>query len=156
MILETCDDEAKCYWPFVAWASSQIVVAHIFSILWAITVLKHRDVLLQKVKPDLMYDAHIEMWDAIINNAQQLFPPDRATKAAEKSSCALHDEAIWKLASFKKWPLQSISKSKPQSQNSKPRSSFRIPTSPRRQHLLERYQLLNLPRHPASGGQGKK
>ena len=65
----------------------------------------------------------MELRHAPINNALQLFPSDLVAKADVKSSCALHDETIRKVISFDKWPTQTLSKTKPKSQSSRPVSS---------------------------------
>ena len=75
------------------------------------------------VSYNLTYNTRIELCHAPINNALQLFPSDLVAKASVKSSCALHDETIQKVISFKNWPTQTLSKTKPQSQSSRPVSS---------------------------------
>ena len=80
------------------------MVACISSVLWANTVLKHQDAVLSRVKHNLTYNACMELGNTPINRAQQFFQTDLVTKADEKPICALHDEAIWKVVSFEKWP----------------------------------------------------
>ena len=64
---------------------------------------------------DLPNDAHMDLRNAHIFDALQLIPLELIFKAVEKSSCALHDEAICKAVSFDKQPPQPLRKSKPQS-----------------------------------------
>ena len=91
IILEKCNDKDNCYYLFVTEGKIQVMVVLILSILWTITVLTLQDAMLLKVKLNLTYDACMELRNALINNAQQLFPFDLVTKAVEKSSCALQN-----------------------------------------------------------------
>ena len=59
----------------------------------------------------------------LINNALQLFPSNLVSKAGVKPSYALRDEIIREVIYFEKWPTQTLSKTKPQSQSSRPVSS---------------------------------
>ena len=49
MFLEKCDDEVKCYYLFDDGAQTQMMIG-------CISVLKHFDGVLAKVKSNLMYD----------------------------------------------------------------------------------------------------
>ena len=88
-------------------------------------MLKYWDAVLAKVKPNLTYDARMELGNAPIYNAFQLFLPELISEAVEKSSCSSHDEAIQNFVSFEEWPPQSFRKSKAPSQSLRARSSFR-------------------------------
>ena len=91
------------------------MVVLISSILWANMVLKRRGAMLSKVKPNLTFEAQMELLrSSSINSSQQLFPPDLITTAGEKSNRALHDEVLRKVVTFKKCEPKVSNPSKPQ------------------------------------------
>ena len=93
------------------------------AILWANTVLKQHGTVFAKVRPNLKFEACMELHISTISIVQHLFPPELITKAGEKSSRALHDEAIRKVVTFDKH-LQASSHPKSQPHRSWPHTSF--------------------------------
>ena len=153
MILLNCNDEPKCYHHLVARTQTQMMMTCIASVFWAITMLKLRDVVLATVKVILLWDAWMELRNASVFSVFHLFALD-ISKAAEKSGCALHDEAIRKAVAFKKLPSQSAKQTKVRLCSPRlPLGSVWTATSPQRLSQVIRDQPLNpVLRLQVSGG----
>ena len=59
MALSDDKDEVKCYYLFIPWAWTQIMMAQIASILRVSTILKRRDAMLTQVKVSITCKAKI-------------------------------------------------------------------------------------------------
>ena len=86
MALSDIKDETKYYHLFVAGAWTQMMIACIGSYLWVSTILRHRDMMLTKMKVSITCEAKMGLMAALVFCLTELLPMELVSKAVDSSS----------------------------------------------------------------------
>ena len=95
---------------FVVGTTCQLLVAKTASTIWANSLLRWHDAVLSKTQDNISFESFMELCDAPLSDLTELFPWDASEKAAQKSSCVLHDKAFQKAVFMVKGQRKPVKK----------------------------------------------